>query len=404
MTTEWAEYRRFDRAQVLKKERLAGELVRRDGGVEFRYDPEYLAAGREPVASTLPLSEQPTFRPSGAVPAYFAGLLPEGRRLQAVRTAVKTSYDDELTLLLAVGADPVGDVRVLPEGVAPEEVAPRVQVRRWSEVSFDEVFAEETGTEPDRVALPGVQPKASARMISLPVRQAGGHLILKLDPPEFPHLCRNEWLMLLAAKASGLAVVHAELVTDRDGREALAVRRFDRTSSGDQLAVEDACQAMDRYPAEKYNLTTEEACAALVAISDAPLAAARTLLRWVSFAFLSCNGDLHAKNLSVGESESGLVQPTPAYDLPSSYPYGDVTLALPINGRSREDVGRADLLRLAIGLRVPERAAAKVIDEVAERADLWLPRLSESGFDDRTLHKWRRAVEYRRDRLAGSAR
>lgn len=397
--TDWAEYRRFDRAQVLKKEVRAGQLQRREGGVEFRYDPEYLAAGHEPVASTLPLGDVPTFRPSGAVPPYFAGLLPEGRRLQAVRAAVKTSLDDELSLLLAVGADPVGDVRVLPDGVAPEEVAPRVQVRRWSEVSFSEVFAEETGTEPDRVALPGVQPKASALMISLPVRQTGGPVILKLDPPEFPHLCRNEWLMLQAAKASGLSVVHAELVTDRDGSEALAVHRFDRTSGGGLLAVEDACQALGRYPAEKYNLTTEEACAALVRISDAPLAAARTLLRWVTFAFLSCNGDLHAKNLSVGESEAGLVQPTPAYDLPSSYPYGDVTLALSINGRSREDVGRADLIGLAAGLGVPERAAAKVIDDVVARADLWLPRLSESGFGDRTLHKWRRAVEYRRDRL-----
>ena len=398
--TEWPEYRRLDRATVLKKELRAGQLVRRDGGVEFRYDAEYLAAGHPPVASTLPLSERSVFRPAGAVPPYFAGLLPEGRRLQAVRTAVKTSPDDELSLLLAVGADAVGDVRVVPEGVEQDEVATRVQVRRWSELSFDEVFAEETGTEPDRVALPGVQPKASARMISLPVRQAGAHLILKLDPPEFPHLCRNEWLMLQAAKASGLSVVHAELVTDRDGREALAVRRFDRTPNGGLLAVEDACQAMDRYPAEKYNLTTEEACAALVQISDAPLAAARTLLRWVAFAFLSCNGDLHAKNLSVGESEGGLVQPTPAYDLPSSYPYGDLTLALPINGRTREDVGRLDLLRMAGDLGVPERAAAKVVDDVVARADLWLPRLPESDFDDRTLHKWRRAVEYRRDRMA----
>ena len=237
-------------------------------------------------------------------------------------------------------------------------------------------------------------------MISLPVRQAGEHLMLKLDPPEFPHLSRNEWLMLQAAKSSGLTVVHAELVTDRDGREALAVRRFDRASDGRLLAVEDACQAMGRYPAEKYNVTTEQACAALTGISDAPLAAARTLLRWVTFAFLSCNGDLHAKNLSVGESESGLVQPTPAYDLPSSYPYGDVTLALPINGRSREDVGRDDLLRLASGLGVPERAAAKVVDDVVARADLWVPRLSDSGFDERTVHKWRRAVEYRLGRLA----
>jgi serine/threonine-protein kinase HipA len=399
---EWQEYRRFDRAVVMKKDVRAGALVRRDGGVEFRYDDAFLAGNHEPVASTLPLTEQPIHRPAGAVPPYFAGLLPEGRRLQAVRAAVKTSPDDELSLLLAVGSDPVGDVRVLPDGVAPADLVSRVQVRRWSEVSFGEVFAAETGTEPDRVALPGVQPKASALMMSVPVRAAGAHLILKLDPPEFPHLCRNEWLMLRAAKASGLPVVQADLVTDRDGAEALAVRRFDRTADGGLLAVEDACQAMGRYPADKYNVTSEDAAAALVRICDAPRPAARVLLRWVTFAFLSCNGDLHAKNLSVGETEAGLVQPTPAYDLPSSYPYGDVTLALPVNGKVREDVGRADLVAFGSTLGIPQRAALKVVDDVAERADLWLPMLAESGFDSRTVHKWRRAVEYRRDRLRAS--
>ena len=123
--TQWGEYRFVERATVLKKEHRAGQLVRREGGVEFRYFDEYLQGRGEAIASTLPLSDQPTFRAAGAVPPYFAGLLPEGRRLQAVRTAVKTSLDDELSLLLAVGADPVGDVRVLPEGVEPDEVAPR---------------------------------------------------------------------------------------------------------------------------------------------------------------------------------------------------------------------------------------------------------------------------------------
>ena len=43
-------------------------------------------------------------------------LLPEGRRLGALRRAVKTSADDELSLLLAVGADAIGDVQVVPSG------------------------------------------------------------------------------------------------------------------------------------------------------------------------------------------------------------------------------------------------------------------------------------------------
>jgi HipA N-terminal domain len=48
----------------------------------------------------------------GAVPAFFVGLLPEGVRLGVVTTSTKTSADDHFTLLLAIGADTIGDVRV----------------------------------------------------------------------------------------------------------------------------------------------------------------------------------------------------------------------------------------------------------------------------------------------------
>ena len=54
-------------------------------------------------------TEAPTIRPGGGLPPFFAGLLPEGHRLAVLRRDVETSADDELTLLLAVGADAPGD-------------------------------------------------------------------------------------------------------------------------------------------------------------------------------------------------------------------------------------------------------------------------------------------------------
>ena len=47
-----------------------------------------------------PLSEEPVVTRGRGVPAYFAGLLPEGRRLSGLRRALKTSADDELSLLV----------------------------------------------------------------------------------------------------------------------------------------------------------------------------------------------------------------------------------------------------------------------------------------------------------------
>lgn len=106
-------------ADVFKAGVLAATLTRSPGGVEFGYRSEYLAAGGPAVATTLPLTEQPVVTVAGAVPAFFAGLLPEGRRLSSLRRAVKTSADDELSLLLAVGSDAIGDVQVVPAGQEP---------------------------------------------------------------------------------------------------------------------------------------------------------------------------------------------------------------------------------------------------------------------------------------------
>ena len=119
--------RTVERAEVYKAGRLAATLTRTADGVEFRYLDDWLAANGSPIASTLPVGPGPRTRPGGALPAYLAGLLPEGRRLGALRRSVKTSADDELSLLLAVGADTIGDVQVVPEGVAPTEVPPQIR-------------------------------------------------------------------------------------------------------------------------------------------------------------------------------------------------------------------------------------------------------------------------------------
>lgn len=403
MTADLEALKFVERAWVYKKDRLAGVLVRRTDGVAFSYLPEYLDEGGPSVASTLPPSRDTVVTMAGALPPFFSGLLPEGRRLTALRTAVKTSPDDELSLLLAVGGDTVGDVRVLPEDAEPDELEPLVRVGDWSEASFAELFAAATGTtEIDRIAIPGVQEKVSAAMITVPVAGQSERFILKLDPPEYPHLVVNEAFMLTAARRSGLRTVDAQLVTDRDGRSGLLVRRFDRTGDGRLLGVEDGCQALDRYPAAKYAVTTEEVCRALAAITDAPVVTGRQLLRWVTFAYLSCDGDLHAKNLAVGERTDGSWQVTPVYDIPASYPYGDYTMALSINGKRREDISRKDLLALGGALDVPARATAKSIDDILARLDEWLPEVSELPFPVAVQRKWCRAIEYRARQLSAS--
>jgi serine/threonine-protein kinase HipA len=164
-------------------------------------------------------------------------------------------------------------------------------------------------------------------------------------------------------------------------------------------AQEDGCQVLGRYPADKYRVTTEQVVAAMSAVCRARPVAALTLLRQVAFAYLSCNGDAHAKNFSIRQLDAGEWRVTPAYDLPSTHPYGDTTMALTINGRDREDIGRTDFLALGTAVGLRPRAVERALDELCKRVDLWIDDVSTLPFDERRCTKLRRAIEYRRARL-----
>lgn len=394
--------RTVERAEVFKAGYRAATLTRTPDGVEFRYLEEWIAADGPAVATTLPVHAEPVLRAAGALPSYFAGLLPEGRRLGALRRAVKTSADDELSLLLAVGADAIGDVQVVPAGVTPAEVPPRIAIEDVAELSFNDLLAE-LGFRAQRMALPGVQDKTSAAMINLPVVRAGERFILKLNPAgEYPHLVENEAFFLEAARTSGLTVPAHNLVTDRDGAFGLLVQRFDRiTVDGElrALAVEDGCQAADRPPADKYLLGAGYAFVALAGVCDAPALAGRDLIRQLAFAYLTGNGDAHAKNFSVLQDRTGEWRVSPVYDVPCSHLYGDTTMAMSIGGRSGGDFGADDFVALGQTLGVPPRATGRALADLAERADRWLPDLDRLPFDRGKVSKLRRVIQHRRSRL-----
>lgn len=391
------------RADVWKSGRPAAVLIRHPDAVEFRYLSDYRGPA---VATSLPVGV-PALRSgsAGAVPPFFAGLLPEGRRLSALRRAIKTSADDDFSMLVAIGRDPIGDVQVVPEGEHASLPPPPAWAAPLAQANFDEIFAAAVGADAhDRVGLPGVQDKISGRMIVLPVHERGDAYLLKLDPPEFPHLVANEAVFAEVARACGLQTADCRVVHDAEGRSGLLVRRFDRhvpRGGGVELiAQEDGCQVLGRYPADKYRVTTEELVVGLAGRAGAPAVAARDLLRQIGFAYLTCNGDAHAKNFSILE-RAGEWTVSPAYDLPSSHPYGDTTMALSIAGRVREDIGREQFLQLGAVAGLPAKAVDRVLDRLVASVPRWIDRLSELPFPARQRHKLRRAIEYRARRLAG---
>ena len=74
-----------------------------------------------------------------------------------LKNAAKTSLDDELTLVMAVGSDVPGDVQIVPAGEPPAEPEPVADTTDPAALDFS-VLAEVL----DLHGLPGVQPPGGA--------------------------------------------------------------------------------------------------------------------------------------------------------------------------------------------------------------------------------------------------
>lgn len=350
---------------VYKGAQLVAHLTRTKDGVVFAYTSEYLASDSPPIATTLPKNSTPRLTAAGGVPPFFAGLLPEGRRLHSLQQAIKTSADDELSLLLAIGQDVVGDVHVIPADEQLNTIEPLVRVKKtFEEITFSDLVKE--FGQLDEVGIPGVQEKVSAGRIWIPAKRAGSQYILKLESADFPKVIENEDYFLGVARRALTKVVQTELVHDSKGHSGLLVTRFDRTldASGNpiSLAVEDACQVLDRWPADKYNFTSEEVIEKLSSFCSSKKLASRELFKQFCFAWLTGNGDLHAKNISLLSTPDGEWKISPAYDLPSTVPYRDNSLALTIGGKKLGH-SRRSLVNFGTTVGLSEKLAIKVLDE-----------------------------------------
>ena len=392
-------------ADVYKGDRLAATLRRTDDGVEFSYREDYLAGGGAAVATTLPLQPVPISRPRSSVPPFFAGLLPEGVRLTALVSRVKTSVEDELSLLVAVGADTIGDVRVVPSGTSPEDPAPLQRISEWDTVDLGALFAASVGLDTARVertALSGVQEKASAQMMSFPTAR----FFVKLSPPRYPRLVENEAFFIAMAGACGLRVPHVKLVHDRHGASGLLVTRFDRAAQGGgtrRLAQEDGCQLLDRYPGDKYLVRYLDIARRVVALSDYPTLDGNQLVQVYAFSYLIGNGDLHAKNISLGCTAEGEWRLTPNYDLLSTLAYiPDDPMALEFEGR-QNNLERAHVLAFAGRIGVGPRAVERALDRMCDVAPAWIDRLAEIGLPERATRRVAREIRRRREALGRPA-
>ena len=386
-------------ADVYVNDALVAKLIRDDNSTTLRY------LGDEPIriSFAMPPGSDVT-SPAGSIPPFFAGLLPEGFRLTALLRGAKLSTDDHFGLLLAVGADCIGDVSVVAEGESLPAISSTPRDLDVSQVSWDELVADRLGPDSrdlDRVGIAGVQPKVSATdMITV----FDPFAILKFSPADLPRLAENEAFFMDMARSCGLATSRTKLFHDRDGRAALLVARFDRHKQRRhyrKVHVEDSCQFLGRYPADKYDLTYNAIADGIARFASAPPVAVLELVELIAFSSLIGNGDLHAKNISLWRRPgTEIVGLSPIYDLVSTIAYrGNDRMALAIDGRD-DGIRRRDLVDFAVRHDVGTRALNRRLDRMCDNAPAFADRVDEIGYDERISERLRRELLRRRDLLA----
>lgn len=356
----------IDKLVILKKGQQAGALERTKEGVRFVYDQDYLDDKDSSDLSFHLSKKRKVYELKGDnLPPYFAGLLPEGKRFKALVKTLKTSEDDLFTLFAAIGHNTTGDVKI----GNIQEVENKIR-EPFSEINFYDYFFQYIESDVKRTkndfAFAGVQDKISASMLTIPLNIAKKNkaYILKLNSKDKQNLVENEHAVMELARKCGLTTAKTKIIYDKDKNSGLLVERFD-TFMGESVHVEDGCQILNRYPADKYRLHLRDLADAIYKISQTSQVQIINLLKLYCFSYLVGNGDLHAKNISLLEHNRDFIL-SPCYDLLSTYPYGDSKMAIKINGRD-DNIKLRDFFIFGGIYHIPEAVLEKVIGSVVTK-------------------------------------
>lgn len=415
-TSRDSQFNEFDQLIVYRGGKRIGVLVRdtEHHNVWFHESPVNGGGTRR---RGLSFSDKTSYVSAGnLVPPFFANLLPEGKRIEALASALGVSLKDEFSILAAVGADTIGDIKLLPGSL---KKAPPSQ----HSLSVDGLLQEEDLREIlkqaanpnspafDQTALPGIQSKV-ARFLSTftPNTPISGHnsqlfrqVIIKCDNDIYPHLVENELYFLGLARRAQLHVPQHLLLHDEHGHRALVVSRFDRLNDSDseRVHVEDGCQLLDKRPDQKYMGSFERLTYAVCDVVDDPGKAARNMLRQYAFAYAIGNGDLHAKNISIWHNpQSGEIELSPVYDLVCTAAYGDDHMALPLNGK-RRNFSPKDFRAFGERFSIHGVEADAICADVAGVVEQAIVsgQLKQLGFNEKKTRSIERKLQIRVDQL-----
>ncbi|MCO6057242.1 HipA domain-containing protein [Pseudomonas sp. MOB-449] len=379
-----------------------GSLIDQNGVWALAYSSDWLNNPRSfDLSPTLPRSagrvvDSSTDRP---VQWFFDNLLPEEQARQLLASDAKIEFADAFGLLGYYGAESAGAITLLPgfEPIPdgglqplPDDVLSQ-RIRNLPRVSL-------TTGAPKRMSLAGAQHKLPVVVLEgvlyEPIGSRPSTHILKPNHPEtdqYDNSVANEWFVMSVAQMARLNA--APVAIHRVPEPVYLIERFDRQVVDGQLKrlhVLDGCQLLGLDRQFKYQQASMKTLRHIVSLCRRKAEARIQLFNWLVFNILVGNNDAHLKNLSFYVTSDG-VDLAPHYDLlctaiytasKESAPWLDAELVWKVEGmRTHAEVTREHVLFMGSHLGLPNRIAAKLMDELVkatlEAADRLLQSLSE---------------------------
>lgn len=235
----------------------------------------------------------------------------------------------------------------------------------------------------EHLGITGVQPKISlaldkwkeASTHRLKIAGLWGGFILKPPTTRFPDMPTVEDTTMHMAVTLGISTATHGLLRLKSGELAYISKRFDRSKSGQKIAVEDFCQLSGLLTERKYKSSLEKAGKIIHRYSSQPGLDAVSFFELSLFCYLTGNADMHLKNFSLLIEDNQKISLSPAYDLLSTHlmPIHDPEeVALTINGK-KSRLKKEDFLTLAQALKIP----SKVVDTSFKRLLKAIPKMTE---------------------------
>ena len=261
----------------------------------------------------------------------------------------------------------------------------------------------------NHITVTGVQPKLSMHIARgeknepdrLTLVNFWGNYILKPQAKIYECLPENEDLTMHLAESSGIKTVPHTLARMADGELCYLTKRIDRLDDGTKIHMEDTCQLTERLTEDKYHSSYEQIAKAIKTYTNVGKIDLVNYWELVLFSWLTGNSDMHLKNFSLYEPNTGQWQLSPAYDLLSvqlAMPSDKEELALTLNGK-KSRIKAADFIIAMTKSGIEEIVVQRMMKKFAKLQSKWQNLIENSFLPDNLKKEYQSIIANRIERL-----